>query len=112
MSYELPEPGMGSMTLVAVGTKAMLRVDMYGKVELSHPDGTWELVLEQGPFDPLNAVDPIRLRAYAGQMEDLVAAIAERRDPYVSGRQGLITTSMLEAAERSAATNQVINLPL
>ena len=112
MTYELPEPGLGSMTLFVVGSAAMLRLDVYGKVELSHPDGTWELVFEQGEFDPLNAVDPVRLRAYAGQMEDLVAAIAERRDPSVSGRQGLVTTSMLEAAERSAATNQAVNLPL
>jgi predicted dehydrogenase len=60
----------------------------------------------------LNAVDPRRLRAYAGQMEDLVAAIHEGRDPYVSGREGLNTTQMLEGADRSAKLNQVVNLPL
>ncbi|HVA86691.1 MAG TPA: Gfo/Idh/MocA family oxidoreductase [Candidatus Saccharimonadales bacterium] len=112
MTYELPEPGLGSMSLFVAGSKAMLQVDVYGKVEISRPEGGWDVIFEQGPFDPLNAVDPARLRAYAGQMEDLVAAIAERRDPFVSGRQGVITTQMLEGAERSAHTNKAVELPL
>jgi predicted dehydrogenase len=112
MTYELPEPGLGSMTLLVTGTRAMLRVDVYGKVEVSRPKGGWDVVFEQGPFDPLNAVDPARLRAYAGQMEDLVAAVAEGRDPYVSGRQGLLTTQMLEGAERAARSNRAVELPL
>jgi hypothetical protein len=45
-------------------------------------------------------------------MEDLVAAIGEKRDPFVSGRQGLVTTQMLEGAERSAHTNKAVELPL
>ena len=47
---------------------------------------------------------PIRLRAYARQLEDLVAAIAEGHDPLVSGEEGRNTTAMLDAAERSAAS--------
>ena len=81
MTYELPEPGLGSMNFLLTGSEAMLRLDVYGKVEVSRPDGGWELVFEQQPFDPLNAVDRKRLRAYAAQMEDLVAAIAAGRDP-------------------------------
>ena len=68
-------------------------------------------MFEQQPFDPLNAVDRKRLRAYAAQMEDLVAAIAEGRDPFVSGREGLNTTQMLEGADRSAKLNQAVDLP-
>lgn len=119
MSYELPKPGLGSMTILVVGSEAMLRVDFYGRVEVSRPDADpadpdhiWEVVFQQAPFDPLNAVDPLRLRAYAAQLEDLVAAIDARRDPYVSGREGLNTTQMLEGAERSARTNQAVELPL
>lgn len=116
MSYELPKPGIGSMTIMVVGSDAMLRVDFYGRVEMSRPDAApgdpWELVFEQAPFDPMNAIDPLRLRGYAAQLEDLVAAIDERRDPYVSGREGLNTTQMLEGAERSATSNQAVELPL
>ena len=119
MSYELPKPGLGSMTIMVIGSEAMLRVDFYGRVEVSRPDADpaapgqiWDLVFEQAPFDPMNAVDPLRLRAYAAQLEDLVAAIDARQDPYVSGREGLNTTQMLEGAERSARANQAVELPL
>ncbi len=52
MTYELPEPGLGSMSLLVTGDQAMLRVDVYGKVEVSRPEGGWDVVFEQGPFDP------------------------------------------------------------
>jgi predicted dehydrogenase len=112
MSYELPEPGLGAMNFLLTGSDAMLRVDVYGKVQVSLPDGSWELVFEQAGFDPLNAVDPKRLRAYAAQLEDLVAAIASHRDPFVSGREGRNTMQMLEGADRSSKLNQAVELPL
>jgi predicted dehydrogenase len=112
MTYELPEPGLGSMNFLITGSDAMLRVDVYGKVEVSRPDGSWELVFEQQPFDPMNAVDPRRLRAYAAQLEDLVGSIAGRRDPFVSGREGHKTMQMLEGADRSSKLNKAVELPL
>ena len=65
---------------------------------------TGSLVAEQAPFDPLDASDPVRLRAYARQLEDLVDAIVEGHDPLVSGEEGRRTTAMLDAVERSAAS--------
>jgi predicted dehydrogenase len=113
MSYEVPNPGLGSMQILVTGDEGMLRVDFYGRVEVSRPDAeAWELAFEQRPFDPMNPVDPLRLRAYAAQLEDLVAAIEARRDPYVSGREGLNTTQMLEGADRSSKLNQAVELPL
>jgi predicted dehydrogenase len=112
MTYELPEPGLGSMNFLLTGSEAMLRLDVYGKVQVARPDGSWELVFEQQPFDPLNAVDRRRLRAYAAQVEDLVAAIAGHHDPLVSGREGRHTMDMLEGADRSARLNQAVDLPL
>jgi UDP-N-acetyl-2-amino-2-deoxyglucuronate dehydrogenase len=112
MSYELPEPGLGPMTFLLTGSEAMLKLDMYGKVQVSKPDGSWELAFEQHPFDPLNAVDPKRLRAYAAQLEDLVAAIDGHHDPLVSGREGRNTMDMLEGADRSAKRNEAVALPL
>ena len=72
-------------------------------VRLGQGDG-WQVVAEQEPFDPLDASDPVRLRAYARQLEDLVAAIADGHDPLVSGEEGRNTTAMLDAVERSAAS--------
>jgi len=112
MSYELPEPGLGPMTMLLTGSDAILRMDIYGKVEVSRPDGSWDLVFEQEAFDPLNAVDRKRLRAYAAQLEDLLAAIAGNRDPLVSGREGRHTMDMLEGADRSAKLNQAVELPV
>jgi len=107
MSYEFPSPGLApSWPWRIVGADGLIELDPYGIVRLGRGDG-WETVAEQAPFDPLDPADPVRLRAYAGQLEDLVAAIAEGRDPLVSGEEGRRTTAMLEAAERSAASGQV-----
>ncbi len=113
LSYELPRPSLGSaMQLLITGSDGIIELDSYGTVRLGTPEGGWQSIYEQTPFDPLNADDPIRLQAYASQLRDLIDAIAEHRDPAVSGRQGALTTSMLEAAERSAATGHSVRLPL
>jgi predicted dehydrogenase len=113
LSYELPQPSLGSaMQLLITGSDGIIELDSYGTVRLGAPDAGWQTIYEQTPFDPLNADDPIRLQAYASQLRDLIDAIAHGRDPAVSGRQGALTTSMLEAAERSAAAGLSIRLPL
>jgi predicted dehydrogenase len=106
MSYEFPPPGLSpSWPWRIVGSAGMIELDPYAVVRLGRGEG-WETVAEQAPFDPMDASDPVRLSAYARQLEDLVAAIVERRDPLVSGGQGRNTVAMLEAAERSAASGQ------
>lgn len=113
LTYELPPPGLGSaMQLLIAGSEGIVELDSYGTVRLGTPGGGWQTIFEQTPFDPLNADDPVRLQAYAAQLRDLIDAIAEHRDPAVSGRQGALTTSMLEAAERSAASGLAVRLPL
>jgi predicted dehydrogenase len=112
LSYEMPLPSLGSaMQLLITGSDGIIELDSYGTVRLGTPGAGWETIFEQTPFDPLNADDPVRLQAYARQLRDLIDAIGEGRDPAVSGRQGALTTSMLEAAERSAATGQSVRLP-
>ena len=104
MSYEFPQPGLHpSWPWRIVGSKGIIELDPYAVVRLGNANG-WEVVAEQAPFDPMDASDPVRLRAYARQLEDLVAAIGEGRDPLVSGEEGRRTTAMLDAAERSAAS--------
>lgn len=113
LTYELPPPTLGSaMQMLITGSDGIIELDAYGTVRLATPDGGWETVFEQPPFDPLDAEDSVRLQAYAAQLRDLIAAIAEGRDPQVSGRQGAATTSWLEAAEQSAASGESIRLSL
>jgi predicted dehydrogenase len=113
LTYELPEPSLGSaMQILITGSRGIIELDSYGTVRLGTPDSGWETVFEQPAFDPLDPDDPIRLQAYASQLRDLLRAIADGGDPAVSGRQGALTTSMLEAAERSAASGQSVRLPL
>ncbi len=99
------------MQMLIAGSAGIIELDAYGTVRLGTPAAGWETVYEQPPFDPLDPDDPIRLQAYGSQLRDLIGAIAEERDPLVSGRQGALTTSMLEAAERSAANGQAISFP-
>jgi predicted dehydrogenase len=113
LTYELPPPTLGSaMQMLIAGSDGIIEADAYGTVRLGTPAGGWETIFEQPPFDPLDAEDSVRLQAYANQLRDLMAAIAEGRDPQVSGRQGALTTSWLEAGERSAASGESIRLSL
>jgi predicted dehydrogenase len=113
LTYELPAAPLGSaMQLLITGSEGVIEADAYGTVRLATAAGGWETIFEQPPFDPLDAEDSVRLQAYAKQLGDLIAAIAESRDPFVSGRQGARTTSWLEAAERSAETGQSVRLSL
>jgi predicted dehydrogenase len=113
LTYELPAAPLGSaMQLLITGSEGVIEADAYGTVRLATPAGGWETIFEQPPFDPLDAEDSVRLQAYAKQLGDLIAATAESRDPFVSGRQGARTTSWLEAAERSAETGQSVRLSL
>lgn len=110
MSYEFPRPGIDpSWPWRIVGADGIIELDPYGILRLGRGDG-WEVVAEQAPFDPMDPADPVRLRAYARQLEDLVAAIGEERDPLVSGEEGRRTTAMLDAAERSAAGGQAVRI--
>ena len=110
MTYETPRPGLGSTwDFLIVGSTGIIRLDPYGQLRLGRGEG-WEVVKEQAPFDPLDANDPIRLRAYARQLEDLVAAALDGHDPLVSGDEGRRTTAMLDAAEVSARTGQAVRL--
>ncbi len=110
MTYEMPKPGFESnWEFVIVGSTGIIRLDPYGQLRLGRGD-TWEVVAEMPAFDPLDANDAVRLRAYARQLEDLVAAVREGHDPLVSGDEGRRTTAMLTAAEESARTGAAVTL--
>jgi len=50
------------------------------------------------------------MQAARSRAEVTVAAIREHRDPLVSGREGAQTQTMLEAAERSAASGEAVTI--
>lgn len=110
MSYDIPQPGLGSgLQLELVGTTGMIQLDAYGVVRLGRSGG-WTVAFEQPPFDPLDPVSAPRLAAYALELSDVIQAAAGGHAPQVDGVQGLATTAMLEAAERSARTRQAVEL--
>ncbi len=109
LTYELPEPTLGSaMQLLITGSKGIIELDAYGTVRLGTPDGGWETDLRADAVrsarrrrsDPAAGLCLAAARPDAGHRP-------RARDPFVSGRQGALTTSMLEAAERSAAIGPV-----
>lgn len=112
LTYELPErtEGLGSaMQLLITGSKGVIDLDSYGVVKLQTAAG-WETVFQQPPFDPLDLTSQTRFVAYANELKDVIAAIHEQRDPWVSGREGVRTVRMLEAAERSARTGESVRI--
>lgn len=112
ISYELASPGLGSMmNYLITGSKGMIRLDSYGKVELGRGDG-WTVVFEQPAFDPNNVNDPVRLRAYADELRDVMHAIETGGKPLVNGRWGRDGVEMLDAVRISAERGEAVTLPI
>lgn len=110
MSYDIPRPGLGSgLQLFLVGTDGMLDVDCYGDVRLGKGD-EWATVYRQPQFDASDPNDPFRLEAYAGELRDVLGAMASGSRPLVDGREGIATTAMLEAAEQSARLARAVEV--
>jgi predicted dehydrogenase len=113
MTYEVPEPGIvpNDVTRI-IGSGGIIEADHYGAVRLGK-GSSWEVVAEQVAFDFLgDYLDPNRLKGFAAQVEDFAGAIQGGREPAVTGADGRAAVEMVEAADRSAATGQVVELPL
>ena len=112
LTYEIPEPGLGSaLQFLITGSKGMIRLDSYGEVELGDANG-WQTIYHQPEFDPRDPNNPVRIRAYADELEDLLDAIATGRLPKSNGETGRKTIEMVEAAELAIRTGEAIHLPL
>ena len=113
MTYEAPEPGLvpNDSTRI-VGSKGIIEADHYGVVNLGDADG-WRVADEQVAFNFLgDYLDPNRLEGFAAQVQDFAEAIQDNRDPVVTGQDGRAAVEIVEAADRSAASHQVVTLPL
>jgi predicted dehydrogenase len=113
VSMEMPAPGLGSQSQwTLVGSDGIIESDSYGKVRLGRGD-SWELVYEMPPF-ALNAdvYSPVRLEAFAAQVDGFAAAIEAGGAPRMAGEDGRAAVEAVEAAARSSATGQAVRLPL
>jgi predicted dehydrogenase len=112
ISYELPQPGLGSMmNFLITGSTGMIRLDSYGKVELGRGE-TWTLAFEQPAFDPNNPNDPVRLQAYADELRDVVGAIHGGHPALINGGWARDTMELLDAVHISAKRGEAVSLPL
>ena len=110
LSYEIPRPGLGSaLQFLITGSEGLIDCDAYGEVRLGKDD-KWETVYSQPPFDPLDALDPVRLQAYRRELEDLVDAVRNATTPLVNGDEGIATQIMLDAVASSARTGGPIQI--
>jgi predicted dehydrogenase len=112
LTYEISPPGLGSaLQFLITGSKGIIDLDSYGSVRLADADG-WRTVYEQPHFDPMDPLNPVRIKAYSDELTDVVGAIRENREPRVNGAIARRTIEMVEAAERSIRSGEAVHLPL
>jgi predicted dehydrogenase len=113
VSFEVPSPGLGSQSQwVFVGSEGIIDADAYGQVRLGRDDA-WQTVYEMPAFD-LNAdvYSPIRLAAFAEQVQDFADAIRDRRAPVISPAEARAAIELVQAARLSDRTGAAVSLPL
>lgn len=114
MSFEIPAPGFDDALIrtQVVCSNGLLNIDQYGKVEAAI-DGTWQLVWEQSPIDyTVSILNPVRLEAFAAELQDFLDAVREGRPPLATGEDGRAAVEIVEAAHRSSRTGEAVRLPL
>ncbi len=76
VSMELPAPGLGSQSQwTFIGSDGIIESDSYGKVRLGRGDA-WEEIYEMPPFGLNSDVySPVRLEAFAAQVEAFANAV-------------------------------------
>jgi predicted dehydrogenase len=111
-SHEVPSASLtdSQHRYVVVGSAGALEIDGYGKLLLSTPAGA-ELIWEQPAFDFVNRpLDPVRLEAFYTQTQAFVDDVLDKRPPTVPGSEGRAAVAIVEAAQRSSASGQAVEL--
>jgi predicted dehydrogenase len=116
MTHDLPHAVMGGRAkYTVVGSKATLDIHAYGQVSKSTPDG-WDVVYRSPDWVSADEAWGYPSRyirdGFARQVQDFADAIAEGREPEVTGEDGLKAVEMVEAAARSAETQASVPMPL
>jgi predicted dehydrogenase len=113
-SFEVPAQSLtdSQHRYVVVGETGALEIDGYGKLLLSTTEGT-ELIWEQPPIDFVNRpLEPSRLEAFYTNTQSFVDDVLDGRAPTIPGAEGRAAVEIVEAAQRSSATGQAVELPL
>ena len=112
ISFEMPSPGLGSQSQWQfVGSNGIIEADAYGSARLGR-DGAWEVVDEMPWFDKDKDIhSPVRLAAFAAQVQDLAEAIGDGRSPAVGGADGRAAVELVEAGARSSELGASVALP-
>ena len=102
MTFESPASAFGSQSFwQIIGSHAVIELDAYGRVELVRGDRR-SLVHVQEPFNKdSDTLSPIRLKAFAAQLSDFVAAVRDGRPPAVTGDDGRKAVAMVEAVKHA-----------
>ena len=113
MSFEMPSPGVGSQSqVVLMGSTGLIDCDYFGAVKVS-VDGGWETVFVMPAFDGnRDPSSPVRLAAFAEQVQDFADAIVEGRAPAVLPADGRAAVEIAQAVVQSSATGRSVELPL
>jgi predicted dehydrogenase len=114
LSYEVPKPGWPNTDFRArvVGESGELDAHGYGALRLG-VDGEWQTVYEQPPIDYVNKpMERNRLEAFFDMTQDFIDAVADGREPPVTGEDGLAAVAMVEAGYRSSQAGQAVELGL
>lgn len=112
MSFEVPTKYMTQSQHIyhILGEEGMIEVDGYGKLILAKGD-TVETVWEQPAIDFVNRpLDPVRLEAFYTQTQAFVDDVLDGRPATVPGEEGRAAVAIVEAAQQSAQTGQVVEL--
>lgn len=112
LSYEVPPPGWENTDFRArvVGERGELDAHGYGALQLG-ANGGWETLYVQPPIDYVNKpMERNRLEAFFDMTQDFIDAVAEGRQPPVSGEDGLAAVAMVEAGYRSQEQGQSVEL--
>jgi myo-inositol 2-dehydrogenase/D-chiro-inositol 1-dehydrogenase len=111
MSYEVPVDGVAELgRYLIVGSRAVIDFNAYGDVRIDRGDGRgWVTEWETPPFQYLAEPYTVnRVKGFADQLQDFLDAIEQGREPAVTGADGRAAIAMVQAAERSSETGQVV----
>ena len=110
---ESVSPNIGSQSQwLLVGSTGIIEADSYGKARLGR-DGQGEQVDEMPWFDLNKDVhSPVRLAAFAAQVQDFAEAIRDGRPPRITGADGRAAVELVEASARSSDLGASVALPL
>ena len=112
-SYEwpqAPDPEKWTGDYLFVGSKGMIDVQYRGTLRVHRGFG-WETLYTHPPVQQPEP-DVHFSYPYAEQIQDFIDAIREKREPEVNGEVARKGIEMAIAADRSAASGEVVRLPL